>query len=55
MMSAAGYSNLVNMEGGFHGMPDPTGQIVEPGWAACGFETSTEPDPERTWGALQEK
>ena len=52
-MSTAGYSSLVNMEGGFHGMPDLTGQIVEPGWAACGFETTTEADPERTWEALQ--
>ena len=55
MMSAAGYSNLVNMEGGFHGMPGPTGQIVEPGWASYGYETTTEADPDRTWEALQKK
>lgn len=48
-----GYGNLVNMDGGFHGAMDMAGNVVEPGWAACGFETTTEPDPARTWEALQ--
>lgn len=53
-MAALGYENLVNMDGGFHGRMDETGRLVEQGWAACGFETATTADPERTWEALQQ-
>jgi hypothetical protein len=52
-MAAEGYTGLVNMEGGFHGAFDQTGAVVEAGWAACGFEQTTTPDPERTWQALR--
>ncbi len=55
MMAAAGFESLVNMEGGYHGAKDMAGKVVEPGWAACGFETTTEANPERTWSKLEGK
>lgn len=33
-----GYQNLINMPGGFHGMPDGSA----PGWKQCGLPTSTD-------------
>jgi hypothetical protein len=55
MLAAEGYDGLVNMEGGFHGARDQGGRIVEPGWVACGFETTNQGNSERTWEVLQEK
>ena len=54
LLAAAGYANLVNMAGGFSGAMDPTGVVVQPGWEACGLPSSTEPMPERSYGALSE-
>ncbi len=54
MLSAEGFTNLVNMDGGFIGKMDPgTGQVIVPGWRACGFPESMTPHPERTWDALK--
>jgi rhodanese-related sulfurtransferase len=52
LLAREGFRHLVNQLGGFHGLPDPTGRIVEPGWAACGLETSRSAEPGRTWQAL---
>jgi len=48
-----GWTNLVNMDGGFHGRPNEDGTIAVQGWAACGFETSSEPIKGRSWGELE--
>ena len=40
------------MDGGFHGAFDQTGRLVEAGWAACGYDQTTTPEPDRTWAAL---
>ena len=42
ILSANGYTNLVNMDGGFLGRFDPMGQLVQPGWSQCGLPVSTE-------------
>lgn len=42
------------MHGGFHGATDEAGQLVEPGWSLCGYPSTTESPPERTWAAIQE-
>ncbi len=53
ILAASGYQKLMNMYGGFVGARDPMGQMVEPGWQACGFPTTTGEDPERGYAALQ--
>ena len=40
------------MRGGVHGAYDGGGSLVEAGWAACGFEQSTESPVEATWEYL---
>ena len=42
ILEAAGYSDLVNMDGGFHGRFDPMGQLVQPGWSHLELPTSTD-------------
>lgn len=37
MLSQAGYKNLRNMVGGFGGITDPTGQVVQEGWSTLGY------------------
>ena len=32
-LEAAGFTNLTNVDGGYGGRRDPTGQVVTPGWA----------------------
>ncbi len=40
------------MDGGFSGKRDELGQVVEQGWAGCGFPEGTAP-VERTWEKLK--
>ncbi len=42
ILEDAGYSNLVNMDGGFHGRFDPMGRLVQPGWSHHELPTSTD-------------
>lgn len=37
MLAQAGYKNLHNLVGGFGGVTDPTGQIVQEGWSTLGY------------------
>ena len=53
LLASEGYGQLVNLHGGFSGARDPMGRVTEPGWAACGFEVTTECPPERTWEGLR--
>jgi hypothetical protein len=34
MMMQMGYSNVANIRGGFGGLVDNFGQLIEPGWSA---------------------
>lgn len=51
-MASQGYPSTVNMAGGFHGATDMSGNIVEPGWVACGFESAKKSEPGRSWKEL---
>lgn len=42
MLVNAGFENVVNMDGGFHGRYDPAGSLAQAGWSAEGLPTSTE-------------
>lgn len=46
MLASAGFTRLVNMDGGFSGAPDGAGGLRMQGWAACGFEVVTGGAPE---------
>ncbi|HEY2433628.1 MAG TPA: rhodanese-like domain-containing protein [Vicinamibacterales bacterium] len=51
LLASAGYRDLANVLGGFHGSP----QTGEAGWTQEGLPVETESDPSRTYGALREK
>ena len=52
LLENAGCSTLVNMYGGFHGASDMSGRVIEPGWSACGYETTQETPAGRSWNEL---
>jgi rhodanese-related sulfurtransferase len=37
MLAQAGYKNLRNVVGGFAGVTDPSGQVVQEGWSTLGY------------------
>ena len=37
MLLAAGYRHTVNMTGGFSGVLDENGQVIEEGWSTLGY------------------
>jgi rhodanese-related sulfurtransferase len=37
LLAQAGYKNLRNLDGGYAGVTDPTGQIVKEGWSTLGY------------------
>lgn len=37
LMSQMGFTNVTNMRGGFGGLTDNTGRLVEPGWSTLGL------------------
>jgi len=42
ILTENGYTNIVDMRGGYDGEVDPTGAVVFPGWARRGLPTTTE-------------
>jgi rhodanese-related sulfurtransferase len=46
-LAQSGFTNVVNLEGGFGGTASCEG------WQACGLPSSTEPAPGRTWDELR--
>ena len=55
MLEGAGFTQLVEMRGGWAGETDPTGRMVEKGWSTAGLPTSVEPTPGGTWEDLHLK
>jgi rhodanese-related sulfurtransferase len=53
LLANAGYSQLVNMHGGFSGARDPFGRVSEPGWQACGFPCENDGADERSYSRLR--
>jgi len=41
-LEQAGFTDLVNVDGGYGGRRDPTGQLVVAGWVECGLPTASE-------------
>jgi rhodanese-related sulfurtransferase len=52
LMEAAGYTNLVEMRGGFHGEADAFGRLSVPGWVDAGLPVEAAAPPERSYATL---
>jgi rhodanese-related sulfurtransferase len=55
LMESGGYTNVVDMRGGFGGERDPMGRASVPGWAAEGLPVEKTSPPEKTYEALSKK
>jgi rhodanese-related sulfurtransferase len=55
LMEAAGYTNIVEMRGGFAGECDNFGRTTVAGWAAEGLPVETTSAPEKTYAGLSGK
>ena len=55
LMESAGYANVVDMRGGYHGERDGFGRVSVAGWAAEGLPTETAGAPEKTYETLAQK
>jgi len=55
MLSAEGYTSVVDQRAGWDGARDPFGQVTEPGWSRAGLPTEQgEPDG-RSWEDMRRK
>ena len=55
LMSQMGFTDVTNIRGGFGGMTDNTGRLVEPGWSTLGLPTCTACDENASYEALAAK
>ncbi|HVR03409.1 MAG TPA: rhodanese-like domain-containing protein [Polyangia bacterium] len=55
LMESAGYTNVVDMRGGYHGERDGFGRVGVAGWAAEGLPVETAAAPEKTYETLAQK
>jgi rhodanese-related sulfurtransferase len=55
LLLMAGFSDVVDMRGGFGGETDPSGRLTFPGWAPLGLPTSRESPPEDRYENLSRK
>ena len=51
----AGFTDVVDMRGGFGGESDPFGRITFPGWKPRGYPTSPESAPDDRYDSLSKK
>ena len=52
-LTAEGYTQLINMDGGFSGRPDPSGGPGVPGWQARGYPVSETAEEGRDWDSMK--
>jgi rhodanese-related sulfurtransferase len=55
LLEAAGFTNLVNMDGGFHGRFDAMGNLLQSGWTHAGLPETTDPAAGVSWQQLVAK
>lgn len=55
LLLEAGFTNVVDMRGGFGGEKDEMGRLSFPGWAPRGYPVSTESVPENRYESLAMK
>jgi rhodanese-related sulfurtransferase len=52
IMSSLGYTNVTNVSGGFGGVMDQMGRVIEPGWSMLGLPLCEECKDESHYDAL---
>jgi rhodanese-related sulfurtransferase len=55
MLEAFGFTDVTNVKGGFAGMRDPMGRLIDPGWAESGLPVETEAPSGQRYADLAEK
>ena len=55
LLTQAGYTHVVNMQGGFGGARDQTGHVVVAGWKERGLPVCKECGPENSYAGLRRK
>lgn len=55
MLVGSGYSEIVDMRGGFDGERTPAGEVTVPGWKAEDLPTAAAPEPGHSYTELSEK
>ncbi|HSO75230.1 MAG TPA: rhodanese-like domain-containing protein [Blastocatellia bacterium] len=55
LMSQMGFTNVANIRGGFGGMTDNAGRLVEPGWSTLGLPTCEACDDATRYESLAAK
>lgn len=55
MMSQMGFKNVTNIRGGFGGLTDNAGRLVEPGWSTLGLPTCEACDDAARYESLAAK
>jgi rhodanese-related sulfurtransferase len=55
LLEAAGYTNVVDMRGGFHGERDNFGRLACAGWAESGLPVETAAPADKTYAELEKR
>lgn len=55
MLEAFGFTDVINVKGGWGGAQSFSGATIDPGWLACDLPVETDTPVERTYAALVEK
>lgn len=55
VLTQAGYTHVVNMQGGFDGARDQTGRTVVAGWNERGLPVCTDCGPENSYAGLRQR
>lgn len=55
MLESVGFADVTNVRGGFGGMREPTGRLVDPGWAESGLPVEGGQPPGRSYADLVSK
>src|SRR5215471_14115704 len=55
LLEAAGFTNVVDMRGGYHGERDNMGRVAVAGWAEAGLPVEASAPPEKTYTELEKR
>jgi len=55
LLEKAGYQDVSNMLGGFGGMRDPSGKVINPGWSSSGLPVSQDNGEGVSYESLKDK
>ncbi len=55
LLEAAGYTNVVDVRGGFSGERDMFGRVITPGWSDAGLPVATKAEAGKSYAELEAK